>query len=360
MPASRRTSGNPTLKDVAERAGVSVASASRAISGTHRVRADLHERVLKAAKELGYRPHAGARGLRSSKTMTLGLVLADLSSPVELEILQGIGAASQQRGYLLLVTDAQGSVDQYRSLVHGLYERRIDGLFIGTPPDLGGATDAYEAAGTPILSLFTRDRSLRHVPLLTPREDEAIAAAVARLVELGHSHFAYLSGPLSQRSARARILSDLLEQSSGGVGTVEVLPVVDHDAVDSAIGSIADTPVAIRPTVIFCNHGLLPNTMNALRKRQLEVPEDFSVVSFSDSRWVQWLDPPISTLRTNATALGRLAGNVMTDWLAGHEPPNVIAAESAEWVERASVGPVLRPTPGRHSRVRNLNVDSQS
>jgi DNA-binding LacI/PurR family transcriptional regulator len=350
MAALRHTSANATLRDVAARAGVSVASASRTISGTRRVRPELQERVLKAAKELGYRPHAGARGLRSSKTMTLGLVLADLSSPVELQLLQGIGAASQQHGYVLLVTDAQGSTEQYQSLVYNLYEHRIDGLFVGNPPDVDGAIDVYVASGTPALTLFTRDRTLRHLPLLTPREDEAIAAAAIRLVELGHTRFAYLSGALSQRSARARILGEALDQALGAPGRVDLFPVVDPADVNAAIAMLSAGAAATRPTVIFCNHAIVPDTMNALRERNLNVPEDMSLVSFSDSQWVQWLSPPISTLRTDATALGRLAANVMTDWLRGSPPPNVIAAESAEWVERASIGPAPRATTTRKTR----------
>ena len=112
-----------TLRDVAERAGVSISTASRALTGTRRVHPELIDRVETAASDLGYRPNQAARSLRMARTMTFGVIFNRLESPVMLDLLDGLNAGSADREYTLLVTSARGDMTVYRHLIRRLFER---------------------------------------------------------------------------------------------------------------------------------------------------------------------------------------------------------------------------------------------
>src|SRR5690606_29970061 len=117
-----------TLKDVARHAGVSISTASRALTGQRNVQSDLVARVWAAAEELGYRPNVAARGLRLARTMTIGAVFNRLESPVALEVFDGLGEAAHKHGYSVLVANAGGSAEEYQVVLQRLFDQRVDAL----------------------------------------------------------------------------------------------------------------------------------------------------------------------------------------------------------------------------------------
>ncbi|PZS00214.1 MAG: LacI family transcriptional regulator, partial [Candidatus Nephthysia bennettiae] len=124
-----RFAGRPRLRDVAERAGVAVSTASRALNRGS-VSDSLRTRVLAAAGELGYRPHSQALSLRTGATKTVGFLVSDIANPILGRMVRGAASYVDAGGYGLLLAVSEGYVERERSLVRMMYERRVDGLIL--------------------------------------------------------------------------------------------------------------------------------------------------------------------------------------------------------------------------------------
>ena len=292
-----------TIKDVARLAGVSISTVSRALTGSRPVRPHLQERVRQAASRLGYQPNAGARGLRQLRTMTLGIVFPSLESQVQLCLLRGLGRICQEHGYSLLVTDAQLNPQLYRTLMARLFERRVDGLFLVAPGELGDSLSVYRRSNVPVLAMLTKDESAADIPLLTASEAEAIHAAVNRLLQLGHRSLAQFANRVELKDGlRPNAIEHALRASGLPDATCAVYVVPDEHW-EAAVGEMAERIFRSpsRPTAVISNHVYILPLLVALGRLGLRVPDDVSVVSFSDPEWAQICTPPIATIRAECS-----------------------------------------------------------
>ena len=198
----------PTLHDVARRADVSVSTASRALGNKPQVSDERRRRVREAATELGYRPNVTARSLRTARSMTIGLVIHSMTSPVMMRLLNGLSEAVDSADYTLLLTDAHGSPEAYNRLLPRLFERRVDALFLANPDLVSSELDMYRAAGIPMLALVSRGAACSDIPLVNVSSMSAIAIASARFAELGHRRAAMLFTPITRRTDFARALEE--------------------------------------------------------------------------------------------------------------------------------------------------------
>src|SRR5215831_14592066 len=140
----------PTMKDVAARAGVAVSTVSRILNGTGYGSEETRGRVLAASSALGYMPSLRARGLRQSRTMTIGIAVPDLGNPVFLEYVRGVEHTAGQAGYAVTICDAQASVDVQTRQFERLFADRVDGLLV-VPPILSHAgAEPFLQAGVPL------------------------------------------------------------------------------------------------------------------------------------------------------------------------------------------------------------------
>ncbi|MGE0541169.1 MAG: LacI family DNA-binding transcriptional regulator [Dehalococcoidia bacterium] len=337
-----------TLRDVAQRAGVDVSTASRALTGRRRVTPAIAKRVRSAAASLGYSPNVTARNLRMARTMTLGLIFPKLNSPTSLEFAEGLSSGIEEEGYSLMLTTARGEPEHFRTLVQRLFERRVDALFIATPPDLGTTLQAYENAGVPVLVLFARGLGPESLPLFTAMEDEALRQAAARLAALGHRRVIYFGMPQSVPSVRTTWLQQSAERS-GLTLTIEMVPHEEHHA--GLYDRVArHLTVTDRATVFFSDLSVLPRLMHVLNQMGLRIPADLSLVAFGESPWTLEFGVPIASISHDMLQLGRLAAATILDWLQGSRPADVVSVGGGVWVERDSIGPappqtVQRATP---------------
>jgi LacI family transcriptional regulator len=337
-----------TLRDVARRAGVDVSTASRALSGRRRVTAGVAGRVHDAAESLGFSPNYAARSLRLSRTMTLGIVFGQLTSPGLLEFLEGLGSRADEDGYSLMVTVARGGAERYRTLVQRLCERRVDGLFIAAPPELGDALRGLQQAGTPVVALFRHGPGGDDLPLVTASEEEAVRQALRRLRELGHRRLLYLGIPAAIPSVRL----EWLKEAAVGLGLALDARVIGHEeSVTRLEARLREALGETAATALFFEYSEAPRLLGALRGLDLRIPQDLSLVVFGESTWTIELGPPLASIRHDLQALGRIAAQMMIERLAcgpDAELPSVVEAGVGEWVERASIGPA--PATTRHER----------
>jgi LacI family transcriptional regulator len=322
-----------TLRDVAEQAGVSISTASRALTGTRRVHPELITRVEDAARDLGYRPNQAARSLRMARTQTFGVIFNRLESPVMLDLLDGLNAGSAERDYTLLVTSARGDASVYRHLMRRLFERRVDGLLLSSPEDVGAELETFHAAGTPVVGLLRRGPGAEDVPIVTAAVGAARTAAVQRLGELGHRRVAlvgrdFVSSEVSASASAANV--ELVAHQTAVGETPEAFAAAVRDLATGsrpATGFIVDYP---RSSML----------VGVLRELGIEVPEQASVVTFTESRLTAGLIyPPMAAIDVDTHEIGRRASSLIADWVDGTPPPAVTALDVARFIERPSIGP---------------------
>ncbi|MGH3160234.1 MAG: LacI family DNA-binding transcriptional regulator, partial [Streptosporangiaceae bacterium] len=175
----------PTLRDVAARAGVHPATASRALNPDTKgmTSADTAERVLRAAEELGYQPNTVARSLRTARSSSIGVVVPDLTNPLFPPIVRGIEAALTPRGYVLLIVNTDNSARQEEQLIASLRSRSIDGLILATARLSHPLIETLAQSDLPVV-LVNRRREGLPLPCVIPDDAAGIRLAVEHLAGL--------------------------------------------------------------------------------------------------------------------------------------------------------------------------------
>lgn len=328
-----------SIKDVASRAGVSVATVSRVLNDHPAVRPDTRTRVLEAVAELGYRPNGVARSLRTDQTRTLGLVISDVLNPFFTELARSVEDEARALGYSVIIGNADERPEQQDHHIRTLLDRRIDGLLV-SPTD-GGSPLIMDAvlAGTPMVFV---DRWIpgigNDVPVVRTDGCDAVRDLVAHLHALGHRRLAIISGPAATTTGRERVKAfrDALE-AFGLALPDDYIGQGDFQA-DSgrrATARFLDLPVP--PDAVFAADNLMAlGAMDEIRARGLRVPEDIALAAFDDIPWFLHTDPPITAISQPTGELGRAAVRSLIDRVEGRPAPSVTV--SARLVVRRSSG----------------------
>ncbi len=186
----------PTLRDVADAAGVHPATASRALNPATRglVNADTARRVIKVAEGLGYRPNPIARGLKTAKSGTVGLVIPDLTNPLFPPIVRGIEDILEPAGYSGLIVNTDNDPQRERAQIELLRSRQVEGLIVATALIEHPLMEQLKREGVPMVMVNRRPDGV-DIPSITPDDASGIELAVAHLAGLGHHRIGHLAGP---------------------------------------------------------------------------------------------------------------------------------------------------------------------
>lgn len=330
-----------TLSDVAALAGVSISTASRALNGL-KVSGDNAEKVRRAADQLGYVANQGARSLRSVRTMTMGVVFNELTNPLSLELLDALTSGIEQRGYNLFISTARGHEERYDILVHRFLERRVDALFCVNASGEGGALARFKAAGIPVVSLFHASGGYERLPLIGPTTQAAAAAAVGRLVALGHQRVGLVRP--AARWGPAETLLEAARQAGLSIRTYE-LAEGPLDGV-RCLHSLMDDAGA--PTAILGPQAGVVSLLEAADDLRLLVPRDLSLIAIRDrAQNTPATRLPLSTIHLSPDQVGRVAADLMCGWLAGEPIRDRVLVEMGVWIERATTAAAPRPSEAR-------------
>jgi LacI family transcriptional regulator len=302
-----------TLLDVAQRAGVSVATASRVLNGGDRVpRPELQERVRAAAAELGYTPNAQAQALAKSSTNLVGILVHDIEDPYFAAIANGVMRAADERGLLVMMASTFRDPDREIAYLSSLRAQRARAVvMIGsrrTDPDVLARTAAeienFLGSGAG-LALVSQPGMPAHT--IEP-DNRAGAAELARsLVGLGRRKFAVLAGPEELATARDRREGFVAGLAESGLEPVEV--VTGEFTRDG--GYAAATELLDREPDVDCvfavNDVMAVGAMSALRTRGVDVPGQLGVAGFDDIATLRDVWPGLTTVRLPLEQLGRRA-----------------------------------------------------
>lgn len=325
--------GEATIRDVARKAQVSVASVSRALNGLSHVSEKTRARVAAAVRELGYVPHAGARSLSLARTNAIGVLLPDVHGEFFSEIVRGMDVEASRRGYLLLLSNMHSGSAQAEAALRAM-RGRVDGLVVMAPHlDRAAISRALPPASKAVLINAPAD--VRSHSNIRVDNRAGVRAVVEHLRAIGRRRILYIGGPADNLDASERAAAFATE--SGGEG-----PTARGDfSVESGEAAVQQALAAgERFDALFAANDMMAlGAMQALRSAGLRIPEQVAVAGFDDVPLAQHLD--LTTVRVRIAELGARALSQLIGMLEnrGGEPRSEL--HSPELVVRGST--VARP-----------------
>ncbi|HEX2202769.1 MAG TPA: LacI family DNA-binding transcriptional regulator [Longimicrobium sp.] len=328
-----------TIRDVARRAGVSVATVSRVLNGSELVRDETRRRVEGAAAELRYTPNGAARSLITRRTGTFGVVLPDLFGEFFSEVIRGMDPLARGRGYHLLLSSSH---DEQREIEFalGAMRGRVDGLVVMSPNVGAAALAPSLPPDTPVV-LLNCDAAGSPFSALAVDNAGGARAVVRHLASLGHTRIGMLRGGDANVDARERqrgYREALAEAGLEGAGGRWEAP----GGFTEAGGHRATLELVRRPdapTALFCaNDSMAVGALSALHELGLGVPGDVAVAGFDDIPIARYLSPPLTSVHVDVHRLGERAIELLCQALADPGAPPVQERVAADLVVRRSCG----------------------
>jgi LacI family transcriptional regulator len=333
-----------TIKDVARVAGVHPSTVSRSLDPTQAtISSETRERVLKAARELGYRPDILASGFRSNRSRTIGVVIPDFGNPIYGQLLRGITLQLDRDGYVPLTVESRDETDRLEETLETLAARRVEGIITGATRERDVRTlRRFARRGIPLVMAVRWVRALE-VPRVTNDDLRGGTIAAEHLLDLGHVRLAQVHGPSDTETFRERCQGFRRAAAAAGVFLDEPAEHATEPTVAEGrrlMSGLLDSAVDL-PTAVFAHSDAMAiGAIEALTERGLRCPDDVSVIGYNDMPLVEHLDPPLSTVRMPTGEVGRVAAQTLLAAVAGHLDPVASIALQPTLVARGSTAPL--------------------
>lgn len=333
-----------TIKEVAARSGVSVATVSNVLQNkSHLYSPQTAQRVWQAVRELGYRPSSVARSLIRQRTDTVGVILEErqelVLDPYVMSVLEGILEYTVPRNYPIKIVSMlyQQSPDSFLAHVD---DGSVDGVVLVAPRTHSAALQWARQANIPAVVVGS---TLPDTPLSCVDVDDtsAIYQAVCWLIELGHRRIGHIAGPQTQWSAKRRLQAYRQAMQDAGI---EVKPswVVEGFYTPPSGTEAMEKLLCTAPelTAVVCgNDWMAMGALESIYQKGLRVPEDISLMGFDDIDTAQWVSPPLTTMRQPTRQIGVKAAELLINQIETGKRVREIVLFPAERVVRQSVAP---------------------
>ena len=292
-----------TIHDVAERAGVSVATVSRVFNNKGPMREATYQRVLAVAERMRYVPHAAARSLSTRRTSTIGVVLPELHGEFFSEVIRGIDVSARSRGLHLIVSGSHSDREEMSAVLRAV-RGRVDGLIVMSP-DLDASTllrDLPDYVPVVLLNAVVDGR-----PSITIDNAGGARAVVHHLAGLGHRRIAFVGGPANNGDAAQRRRGYRAGVRATGAESEPSLELAGNFTEDSGYEAArAIARLSPRPTAVFAaNDAMAIGALSAFHEEGMRVPDDIALVGFDDIPMARFLSPPLTSVKVPIADLGR-------------------------------------------------------
>lgn len=311
------------------------------------VSAEVTAKVLQIASELGYQRNPLASGLRTRRSMTVGVLIPDLTNPVFPPIVRGIERTLGAEGYIAILADSDNNTRNERTILDSMKARQVDGLILATAHRKDPVVDECIEQEIPLV-LVNRTVDQQGVTAVTNNDEMGIRLAVRHLVELGHQRIAYLGGPQNTSTGFMRHRAFLAAAHAQGLK-------LDRDLIANAraftelagyqcLSDMLKTRKRFT-AVLTANDLLALGCFDALEEKGLLCPDDVSVTGFNDMPFVDRFSPPLTTLHIPHYDLGVQAAQLLLERI--REPEKT--AKSIRLEPRLIVRDSTAPPPKRKS-----------
>ena len=329
------------MRDVAERAGVSVTTVSHVINETRPVSDGLRQRVLTAMDELGYQPNRLARSLRLQETHTIGMIVPDSANPFFAEVARGIEDTSFEQSYNVILCNSDGNLDKELLYTNVLVEKQVDGiLFVAA----GVSTEHIRALQTRRMPLVLVDRDIPGVAVDSVLTDNARGGwqAIHYLIELGHRRIGCITGPSDVTPSAERVTGYRQALREAGIAADENLVVKGDFQYESGFRATQQLlEVNDPPTAVFaCNDLMAVGAISAVIESGRRVPADLSVIGFDDVPLASFTNPPLTTIAQPKYEMGALATTMLLERVQDRDmPPRRKLLDTSLFVRHSTASP---------------------
>src|SRR5215213_817425 len=333
-----------TLRDVARVAGVHPATVSRALNEETRalVNEETARRVLSAAEELGYQPNPIARGLKTNRSYTIGVLVPDLTNPLFPPILRGIEDRLEPAGYTPLTANTDNDPERELLDSQTMRARQVDGIIAATARRDHRLHDALLEAG---IELVLVNRRQDELPVSSATADDRMGMrlSVEHLVSLGHNRIAHLAGPLDYSTGLDRYEGFHEAMREAGLEPDPELVLVAEAFTESEGARLCGQLMSDGrqfTAVAAANDLLALGCYDVFDERGVRCPEDVSVVGFNDMPFAARFQPPLTTIHIPHYEIGKAAAELMLERLQEPESPaREVRLEPSLVVRGSTAGP---------------------
>jgi LacI family transcriptional regulator len=332
-----------TIRDVARLAEVHPGTVSRALNVQTRalVNPETAERVLRVAEELGYRPNPIARGLKTNRSYTVGVLIPDLTNPLFPPIMRGIEDGLGEAGYTSLIVNTDSDPDREQLQMETMRARQVDG-FIAATARLDTELLAEVAGGGAPMVLVNRSLEDGSLPAVTVNDRQGIALAVDHVVALGHERIGHVAGPQNVSTGHRRHLGFREAMARHGLDA-PASRISFSQAFTETDGARACAELLDRSpevtAIVAANDRLAMGCYDALEAHGLHCPEDVSITGFNDMPFIDRLRPPLTSVRVPQREIGIVAAELLLEQLSDESPPHEEIMLEASLVIRGSTAP---------------------
>ncbi|MFZ5609388.1 MAG: LacI family DNA-binding transcriptional regulator [Pseudomonadota bacterium] len=332
-----------TLKDVADKVGVHLSTVSRVLNAKTRsmVSQDVAQRILHAADELGYKTNPFAYALRMNRSLTVGVLIPDLTNPIFPPIIRGIEHALAKMGYTAILADSDNRAEDERVIIERMRARAVDGLILATAHRADDVIETCVKDGIALV-LINRTVDRDDISSVTSDDFDGIAQAVAHMANLGHRRIAHIAGPQSISTGFDRYQAFKAAMRKQGLKADDKL-IAFTDSFSERQGQAAVETLFKRrrkfTAVVAANDLLALGCYDAVEARGLRCPADISVTGFNDMPFVDKFKPPLTTVRIPLYEMGVKAAGCLLEILSDDKQPPRRIKLTPELIVRGSTAP---------------------
>ncbi len=328
------------IKDVADKAGVSVATVSRVINNNPNVKARLKQRVLQAIEEIGYQPSGIARSMRNQSLPVVGLIISDIQNPFFTSMVRAVEDTALENGYTVLLCNSDEDPKKEQLYIDVMARERVAGIII--IPSRSESCPALKKLKVPIVVV---DRKLRDIRTDTVLLDNVAGSKLAmeHLIQLGHRRIGLVGAPTSASVGADRFLGYQKALQDHGIEVDQsLIQMGDFKEPGGYRATLRLLELERKPTAVFAANNLMTMGMlKAVREKGVRIPEDLSVIGFDDMPWLTLITPPMTTVGQPVYKMGAEAARLLFERLSSgpEKPPSRIVLKP-ELIIRSSTAPV--------------------
>jgi LacI family transcriptional regulator len=314
----------PTIRDVAKLAGVAPITVSRVINNSGYISQATREKVEAAIDELGYVPNMLGPSLRFKQTMTLAMVVTDITNPFWTTVTRGVEDVAQANGYSTILCNTDESEDKQDQYLQMLLRRRIDGILLvptSTSPD---PIQSIQKQGIPVVVIDRKISDLVEVDVVRTDSEQGAYQLTQHLISLGHRHIIVLAGPQKVSTTVDRVAGFSRAFAENDLELCDAHVLWGNFSQESGYEMTKDALTQHpKPTAIFASNNFLAlGAMRALQEQELKIPDDIAVVTFDDIPQVFNINPSITAANQPAREIGKQAAQLLLERIKGeHDRP---------------------------------------
>ncbi len=330
----------PRIKDVAQKAGVSVATVSRVINHNPNVKTHLKERVLRAIEEIGYQPSGIARSMRNQSLPVVGLIISDIQNPFFTSMVRAVEDTALENGYTVLLCNSDEDPKKEQLYIDVMARERVAGIII--VPSHSECCPGLKKLNIPIVVV---DRKLRDMQCDAVLLDNVSGSkqATEYLINLGHRRIGLVAAPTNISVGADRLLGYQKALREHGIpedkSLIEIGNFKETGGYQAAMNLLE---LELRPTAIFSVNNLMTmGTLKAINEKGLRIPDDISVIGFDDMPWLTLITPPLTAVRQPVYKMGAEAAKLLFERMnsdIGKSPARIIL--KPELIIRGSTSPI--------------------